>query len=147
MNTAHAHFPVSAPSRSRALHVTLWVAQVLLAAAFLMAGAMKLTQPIAELGKSLPWVTAVPEGLVRFIGLAELAGALGLIVPSVTRIKPGLTVLAAYGLVLVMVLASGFHVTRGETAALPINVVLGGVALFIAWGRRSKAPIAARGQA
>src|SRR4051812_29537875 len=69
------------------LNYGLWTVQVLLAAAFGMAGFMKLGTPIDQLAKSLPWVTSIPT-LTRFIGLAEFAGALGLILPSVTRIKP-----------------------------------------------------------
>lgn len=129
---------------SRTLHIILWVLQVLLAAAFLMFGLMKLTTPIAQLAGSLPWVTDVPAGLVRVIGLAEVVGALGLILPSVTRIRPNLTPLAALGLVAVMVLASIFHVTRGEAMMLPMNLVLAVLAGVIAWGRTRKAPIAAR---
>ncbi len=131
------------PSRSRALHVALWVAQVALGAMFAMAGAWKATAPLAELAHKLPWVASTP-GLVRFIGASELAGGLGLILPAATRIRPGLTPLAAIGLVTVMVLAAGFHLLRGELGALPVNVVLGGVAAFIAWGRLGRAAIAPR---
>jgi hypothetical protein len=109
-----------------------------------MAGVMKSTQPIAELAKKLVWPGAVPEALVRFIGAAELAGALGLILPAATRVKPGLTPVAALGLVTVMVLAMGFHVTRGELFALPINLGFAAVASFVAWGRFKKARIQAR---
>jgi uncharacterized membrane protein YphA (DoxX/SURF4 family) len=133
------------PTRSTGLHVSLWIAQVLLGAAFLMAGQLKLFTAIDELAKMLPWANAVPAALVRFIGTAELLGGLGLILPAATRLKPMLTPLAAGGLILVMVLASGFHVTRGEFGALPINFVLGGLAAFVAYGRARLAPIAPRG--
>lgn len=131
-------------SAGKGLHVGLWVAQVLLAVAFGMAGAMKAFTPIGELAGSLPWVSEVPAALVRFIGASELAAALGLVLPAATRIRPGLTVLAAGGLVLVMVLAAIFHLMRGEAGALPVNVLLGGLAAFVAWGRARKAPIPAR---
>jgi uncharacterized membrane protein YphA (DoxX/SURF4 family) len=126
---------------SKALHITLWIAQVLLAAMFLMAGAMKLSQPIDQLATSLPWVTQVPAGLVRFIGLAEVLGGLGLVLPSLLRIQPRLTVLAAIGLVLVMVLAAGFHLSRGESPMVGPNLVIALLAAFVAWGRSKKAPI------
>ena len=128
----------------KGLRVGLWVAQALLAVAFGMAGLSKLTQPIAELAKSMPFVTATPEGLVRFIGLSEVAGALGLILPSVTRIKPVLTAWAAVGLGVVMVLAAAFHVSRGELQMLPAPVVLGGLAAFVAKGRFGRARIQSR---
>jgi putative oxidoreductase len=127
--------------RSKALHITLWVAQVILAAMFLMSGFMKVAQPIAELSKMLPWTAEVPEPLVRFIGVAELLGAVGLILPSLLRIQPKLTPIAALALAVVMLFAAIFHVSRGETPAIGMNVVLIAVAAFIAWGRFNKAPI------
>ena len=87
------------------------------------------------------WPGDLPPALVRFIGASELAGALGLVLPSATRIRPLLTPLAAMGLVIVMLLAALFHISRGEWLALPINAVLGGLAAFVAWGRLRKAPI------
>jgi putative oxidoreductase len=130
--------------RSRFLHVTLWVVQVLLAAAFLFAGIPKITQPIAELAAEMDWVGALAPWLVRFIGVCEAAGALGLLLPTATRISPTLTPVAAIGLLLIMVFAAVFHALRGELAAIPVNVFLGALAAFIAWGRLKKAPIAPR---
>lgn len=128
---------------SKALNVSLWIVQVLLAAAFIMAGLMKSTTPIAELAAKMVWPGELP-GLVRFIGVSELLGGVGLLLPALTRIKPQLTALAGAALALVMVLAAGFHVMRGEWSALPINLVLGGLAAFVAWGRFRGAPIAPR---
>jgi len=115
--------------------------QAVLAAAFGMAGVMKTTMPIPELAQRMIWPGAIPVPLVRFIGVSELAAALGLILPAATRILPGLTPLAAVGLVAIMALAIPFHVSRGELQALPINLFFGGLAAF-AWGRYRKAPIA-----
>ncbi len=140
--TTAAYTPAARPRR--ALNVGLWVVQLLLAAAFLASGLMKLTQPIEAMAAQMAWVTSVPAALVRFIGAAEVAGALGLILPSLTRIRPRLTVLAALGLVVVMVLASGTHLSRGEGAMVPINLVLAALAAFVAWGRSKAAPIAPR---
>jgi hypothetical protein len=110
-----------------------------------MAGVMKVGAPLAQLGAKMAWVNAVPAGLVRFIGASELAGALGLVLPASTRIKPSLTPLAALGIVLIMVLAAGFHISRGEAAqGVPMNLILGGLAAFVAWGRWKKAPISPR---
>ena len=128
-------------SSNKGLTIGLWVAQVLLALLFFMAGAMKASQPLDALVAALPWVESTPLGLVRFIGIAEILGALGLLLPSIFRIKPNLTVLAAYGLALVMLLAAGFHASRGEFSAIGMNVVLVGLALFVAWGRSKKAII------
>ena len=134
----------TAAPRRRGLNIVLALVQIVLAFAFGAAGLMKLTQPIEALAASMPWVSAVPSALVRSIGLAELAGALGLILPWLTRIKPQLISLAAIGLILVMVLASAFHLSRGEAGAVPVNVVLAALAAFVAWGRSKAAPIQPR---
>lgn len=129
---------------SKAMHLSLWVAQVLLAAMFLMAGFMKVSTPIEKLATMLPWATTVPVELVRFIGLSELFGGLGLLLPSLLRIKPTLTVWAALGLATIMLLAIPFHISRGETTVIGMNAVLMLIAIFIAWGRWKKAPIPAK---
>ena len=130
--------------RNKALHIGLWIAQSLLAAMFIMAGLMKASQPVEALAESLPWVTSTPLGLVRFIGVSELLGGIGLILPTALRIKPFLTTWAALGLVAVMVLAAGFHASRGEFEAIGMNVFLMAFAGLIAWGRSKKAPISAK---
>jgi putative oxidoreductase len=128
----------------RGIVIALWVVQLLLAFMFGMAGFMKSTTPLPQLSQMLPWVNDVPGPLVRFIGISEFAGALGLILPAVTRIQPWLTPLAGAGLTTVMVLASGFHLSRGEPQVLPMNIVLGLLGAFVAWGRTKKAPISPR---
>lgn len=133
----------AATAPSKGLHIALWIVQVLLALAFGMAGAMKTFTPIDELVTKMSWVSSAPL-LPRFIGLAELCGALGMVLPSVTRIRPALTPLAALGLAIIMVLATGLHVVRGELQAVPVTVVLGGLAAFVAWGRSKRAPIEPR---
>ena len=125
----------------KALHIALWVAQIALAALFAFAGGMKLSMPLAELTEA----SGLPGGLIRFIGIAEIAGVLGLILPALTRILPKLTALAALALAVVMVLAIGFHLSRGEAAYIGIPVAAFLLALFVAWGRYAKAPIAPRG--
>ena len=129
---------------NKAINISLWIAQGLLAAMFIMAGAMKATQPIEALAESLPWVTTTPLALVRFIGISELLGGIGLLLPSILRIKPSLTVWTAVGLPVVMVLAAGFHASRGEFSAIGANAMFMAIAVFIAWGRSKKAPIAAK---
>jgi putative oxidoreductase len=125
----------------KTLNIALWVAQVVLGGMFIMAGVMKATTPIVDLVPQLPWAGDVPEMLVRFIGISELLGGIGLILPALLRMKPILTPYAATGLVTVMVFAAVFHITRGEYPAIGFNFVLGAVAAFIAWGRFKKAPI------
>lgn len=125
--------------------IGLWVVQVLLTLAFGAAGVMKLFMPIADISGQMAWAAASPEWLVRFIGFAELAGAIGMVLPAATRILPWLTPLAGLGFAVIQVLAIGVHATRGETAmTLPVNLVLLALSLFVAWGRWRKAPIASR---
>ena len=130
---------------SRGLHIGLWVAQGLLAAAFLMSGAGKVFTPMEQLQAQMPWFQGALGGAARFIGVMEVLGALGLILPAATRIMPKLSAVAASGLMTIMVLASITHLSRGEYPMIVANLVLGGLAAFIAWGRFKKAPIAARG--
>ncbi len=125
------------------MNIVLWVVQALLAFAFAMSGGMKIGVPPEQLlEKGMTFVNYTPTWLVKFIGISELAGALGLILPSATKILPKLTPLAAGLLGVVMVLALGTHLTHGEAHAIAPNIVLGGLAAFVAWGRTKKAPIA-----
>ena len=125
--------------------IGLWAAQVLLALFYLYAGYNKLTQPIDALAAmNMGFVLFVPEWLTRFIGLAEVLGAAGLILPAATRILPRLTPLAALGLSTIQVLAILLHASRGEFTVLPLNFVLLALSLFVLWGRERKAPITAR---
>jgi len=115
---------LSVPSdtkHTRRLHISLWVAQGVLALFYAGTGFMKATQSIEALTAMMQWPGVVPEALVRFIGIAELAGAVGLILPSLLRIAPRLTPLAATGLVLIQVLAIPFHLSRGEASVVPVR--------------------------
>jgi hypothetical protein len=141
---SHAITPTAATTGGafRTIHVVLWIGQALLAAVFLLVG---YTHAIAVAIARAPWVASLPVPLVRFIGVTELAGALGVLLPAATRIQPTLTPLAAAGLSTVMALAIPFHMLRGETQEIAINVVLGALAAFVAWARARRAPFAPRG--
>lgn len=142
MTTATASSPRSS---GKALNVGLWTAQVVAGTGFALAGVTKLTTPIAKLSAMMPWTGAVSEGFVRFIGVVDLAGGIGLILPAITRIQPRLTVLAALGCVVLQLLAAAFHTSRGEFAMLPVNALLLSLSAFILWGRNTRVPIAPRG--
>ena len=129
---------------SKAMNISLWAVQIILAVAFGIAGVSKSFSPIPDLAAQLGWPGDIPEILVRFVGVSELSAAIGLLLPSLLRIKPKLTVWAAIGLVVVMTLALVFHITRGEMFAIPINLGFGLLALFVAWGRSKKAVIEAK---
>jgi putative oxidoreductase len=126
------------------INVSLWIAQGLLAALYLMAGGNKMLQSIENLTAMLPWVAETPSGLVRFIGISEILGAAGLILPSWLKIQPRLTPYAAAGLAVVQILAITFHISLGEASVIGINFVFLAVAVFIFWGRIVKHPVNAR---
>ncbi len=132
------------PGGSKGLNIALWIVQVLVAGFFCYAAFLKLTTPIPELSKMMPWTGEYSEMFVRIIGVVDLAGGLGMLLPSLTRIMPRLTVIAAMGATVLQVLAIAFHVSRGEGAVTPLNFILLALILFILWGRSKKAPIAAR---
>ena len=118
------------------LNLFLWIAQIGLAGLFGFAGVIKTIRPIPDLAKMLVWPGDVPAWLVRFIGVAEFAGALGIVLPQLAGILPWLTPLAALGFVAVQVIAIGFHAVRGELKmALPINLLLLALSAFVVWGR------------
>lgn len=122
------------------MDAAVWLAQVLAALAFGAHGYTLLFRP-EQARKQYPWTTDVSENVKRFIGAAELLGAVGLIVPAATRILPWLTPLAALGLVAIMVLAAIFHATRREWPNVVFNLVLGALAGFVAYGRYVVVPL------
>ena len=125
---------------SKGLHFGLWVVQGLLAAALGMAGFIKITTPMDQLSEmGLTYVTSFGSGMVHFIGISEILGALGLILPAALRIRPVLTPIAAVGITIIMILATGYHLMNNEPFI--VTTILFGLAAFVAWGRFKKAPI------
>ena len=117
------------------MNIALWVAQILLAAMFGMAGIMKTFQT-AKAKEQLPWAKDRSDGFVRFVGTSELLGALGLVLPLLTGILPWMTVLAAAGLLLIQLLAIFTeHLPKKEYNVIPINLVLIAISVFIVVGR------------
>jgi uncharacterized membrane protein YphA (DoxX/SURF4 family) len=142
MNPVHQHPSPAAKTRN----ALLWTAQILWGVFFAFTGFGKVLALDPAIWRQMlhqvAWFSAVPQGLFVFIGICEGLGGVALIVPAVTRIAPRLIPAAAAGLALIMVLAAGFHIARGEYSFfLPVNLVLGGVAALIAWGRSIR-PIA-----
>lgn len=118
------------------MNTALWIIQGLLAAMFAMAGTTKLTQPKEKLEKQFPWVNDFSMSTVRFIGLSELLGAIGLIIPWLTGIAPILTPVSALGFCLIMVLATNIvHLKKREYKGIAINIFLFLLAAFVAYGR------------
>jgi uncharacterized membrane protein YphA (DoxX/SURF4 family) len=108
---------------------------VLVAAAFLVSGATKLSQPKEKLVKNMAWVEDFSQQTVRLIGAVEVLGAIGIVVPALTGILPWLTPLAALGLVLTMIGAALTHLRRTEYGSIAMNAVLLVLAAFVVYGR------------
>ena len=113
----------------------LWIVQILLALVFLFAGGVKLSMPIEELARQGPQ----PGWFLKFIAVAECLGALGLVLPGLLRIRPGLTSLAALGLAIIMIGAviTTLWIGGGVLALIPL--VVGLLCAFVIYGRRKLA--------
>ena len=113
------------------MNIVLWIIQALLAALFLFAGGMKLITPIEEMTKQI----AMPGWFLRFIGVAEVLGAIGLILPWLLRIRPILTPLAAAGLTVIMIGATVVTLMIGDIPMALMPFVTGMLCLFVGYGR------------
>jgi hypothetical protein len=118
------------------MNVALWIVQGLLAALFLFAGGAKLVMSLDQMAGPV----ALPGWFLRFIGVAEVLGALGLILPGLLRIRPSLTSLAAAGLVIIMIGATVIGLVGGMVVVALMNVVVALLAAFVAYGRWRLAP-------
>ena len=118
------------------MNVALWIIQVLLAALFVFGGVMKLVMPIEEMTKQIP----MPGGFLRFIGVAEFLGGLGLILPGLFGIATLLTPLAAVGLVIIMIGATVVSFMNGPAIGALLPFVVGVLLAFVAYGRWGIAP-------
>ncbi|MGE5182577.1 MAG: DoxX family protein [Acidobacteriota bacterium] len=123
----------------------LWTVQGLLALLFAFAGTTKLVLPLSALAAQFP----LPGALLRFVGLAEVAGALGLILPGVLRIRPWLTPLAAAGLAIIMIGATVLTLASPQPAGAVVPALVGVLAVTVAYhrglagrGRRAVTPAA-----
>lgn len=117
--------------------VALWIVQGLLSLTFVGTGIWKLAAPIPSLAAKFPWMGQVSPGFLYMTAAFDLLGGVGILLPSLTRIKPRLAALAALGCVAFQAGAIVFHVSRGEAANTPFNFLLVAFSLFVAWGRRA----------
>jgi uncharacterized membrane protein YphA (DoxX/SURF4 family) len=119
------------------MNIVLWIAQGLLAAMYVAAGSMKAFQP-AKVRETpqMTWAHTQPDGFIRFVGISELLGGFGLILPMVTGILLWLTPIAAIGLMLIQLLAIFTeHLPKKEYSIIPMNLVLLALAVFVIVGR------------
>jgi hypothetical protein len=127
-----------AAGRNRVLNFVLWFTQALLALLFLFAGGSKLVMTMEQMKAG--GGVELPEWFLRFLGVAELLGGLGLILPGLLRIRPMLTPLAAAGLVIIMIGATTITIATMSVSAAAVPFVAGLLALFVAYGRWKLAP-------
>lgn len=106
------------------MNTALWIIQGIIAGIFAMAGFLKSTQSKDKLLKSLPWVNDFQLPTVRFIGISELLGAIGIIVPMVIGVLPVLSPIAATGLAIIMILAFIYHIRKSEYKEVLFNAIL-----------------------
>ena len=124
------------------MNIALWIVQILLAALFVFAGAMKFIMPVEEMTKQMP---SMPGVFLHFIGACELLGGLGLVLPALVRVAVGLVPLAAAGLVVIMIGATVISAQLGGLAGAVLPGVVGLLAAFVAWGRWRAVPHRGRG--
>lgn len=124
-------------------NLVLWLAQIALSGPFIFGGVVKLTTPIAELAKVMVWTAEYPM-LARFTALVDILGGLGVLLPALTRVRPQVTIQAAWGCAALQLCAMAFHLSRSEAAMVPMNIAFLALAIFIAWGRTKWLPITPR---
>jgi uncharacterized membrane protein len=117
------------------MNIALWIVQGLLGAMFMFAGLSKLFQPKEKLKDRMPWVNDFSAGTVKFVGMSEMLGGIGLVVPWATHIVPVLTPIAGIGLAIIMILAGIYHLGKDEYRGVIICSVLLLLNVFIAYGR------------
>ncbi|ASW76247.1 DoxX family protein [Chryseobacterium piperi] len=122
---------------SRILSISLWIAQIFLSVSLFWASAMKLFQPIDQLAEMWPW-TAKNRELVIFTGIIDVLAAIGLLLPNIISPRTKLTTYTAYGIIILMISASLFHIFRGETSQIGINILFLFIALYITWGKKKQ---------
>lgn len=126
------------PTRPKGLFTTLWIIQATLALGFAWAAFTKLFSSPEELAAMWPWTAAHPT-LVKVTGIIDLAAAFGFVLPGLFKTLPKLTLYTAYGTLLLMLVATGFHIIRGEASVIGVNVFFALASAVVIWGR-SKRP-------
>src|SRR4029453_18640120 len=110
----------------------------LLAGFFVMVGYSHALMPFDQIAQEAAWMNDVPRWLSLFIGYAEIAGGLGLIIPAASRLAPWLTPLAALGVATIMILAIPFHVLKGEASVIWMHALIVALGVFVAWAGRGR---------
>lgn len=129
---------------SLALRIALSLTEVLLALLFVGTGLWKLSTPLVELGAVFPWMGESPPALVYGTGVFDVLGGLGILLPTLSRVRPTVALWAALGCIALQLSAILFHLWRGEAGSTPFNVLLVALSAFVYWARRWRVPVAPR---
>ncbi len=122
---------------SKTLNVILWIAQSILSI-LLLSGAVMKFMPVEKISGMMPWTGEVPIVLLRLLGVIDLLGGVGLILPGLLRLKPVMVIWASVGTSILMLSAIIFHISRVETHVIGFNIICVLIAIFITWGRITK---------
>ena len=133
IHPAKPSVPVS--NRTRA---AVWIVQTLLFVTFVGTAVWKLATPIPALAAKIPWAGQVSPHFLYATAVFDLLGGMGVLLPSLTRVAPALTPVAALGCAALQLCAIVFHISRGEAANTPFNFLLVGLAIFVFWARRKR---------
>ncbi|NUP12296.1 MAG: DoxX family protein [Polyangiaceae bacterium] len=136
--TTTGNEPITSVRPAKGFALALWLVQGALFLLFTGTGMWKLLTPISDLAAMIPWAGEVSPAFLYATAVFDLAGGVGVLLPTVTRIKPNLAVLAAIGCAALQVCAIVFHLSRGEAANTPFNFVLVALSVVVAWGRRGR---------
>ena len=122
------------------MNIALWMVQALVALVFLVVGFMKAFLPLETLAKAFQWVPSFPSAFVRFLGICEILGAIGMVLPPLAHILPWLAIAAAGGFILTAGGGTVVHLSRREYRVIGVNLVLMVLSLFLIYGRVALAP-------
>ncbi|PXY43052.1 DoxX family protein [Flavobacterium hydrophilum] len=121
---------------SKAIRITLWLVQIILALSFIWGGSMKLFQSIEKLSAMWPWTAQVSPVFLKFTAIVDLLAGIGIVVPTLLLVNPKCTRMIAFGVIVLMICASIFHICRDEASQIGINIFFALLAAFVMWGRK-----------
>jgi len=121
------------PKHSKVILIAVWIAKIILAISFIWGASLKLFLSIEKLSAMWPWTAEVPVAVVKFTGIIDLLGGIGIIAPVILSLNPKITQITAFAIIVLMICGSVFHICRGEASQIGINVFFAFLASFIVW--------------
>jgi uncharacterized membrane protein len=121
------------PKHSKVILIAVWIAKIILAISFIWGASLKLFLSVEKLSAMWPWTTEVPVAVVKFTGIIDLLGGIGIIAPVILSLNPKITQITAFAIIVLMICGSVFHICRGEASQIGINVFFAFLASFIVW--------------